>query len=186
MSMKHITMFSGCLHANRNIILLMKHNLLFIWRQYFLIRNETQFAVYLATLLVNQETCESFQNVFKESDIPVTISMINQWKLIDHVRFRNKKRKTSRDFKVRPKTWKKERSKTRDAFARDKEYNIHWVDSLKTVRKNKTCMWVLNGYIYSSNFSTRWKFHDTAKHLNCNVVTILSTNNSINASFVFW
>ena len=82
----------------------MKHNLLFIWRQYFLIRNETQFAVYLATLLVNQETCESFQNVLKESDIPVTISMINQWKLIDHVRFRNKKRKTSRDFKVRPKT----------------------------------------------------------------------------------
>ena len=67
-----------------------------------------------------------------------------------------------------------------------REYNINRVDSLKTSRKNNTCMWVLSGYIYSSNISTRWKFHDTAKHLNCNVVTILNTNNSINGLFVFW
>ena len=39
---------------------------------------ETQFAIYLATLLFNQGTCETFQNVCKESDIPVTTSMINQ------------------------------------------------------------------------------------------------------------
>ena len=39
---------------------------------------ETQFAVYLATLLFNQGTCETFQNVCKESDIPVTTSMIDQ------------------------------------------------------------------------------------------------------------
>ena len=57
--------------------------------------NEIQFAVYLATLLFNQGTCETFQNVCKESDIPVTTSVINQWKLVDHVRVRNKKCNTS-------------------------------------------------------------------------------------------
>ena len=53
---------------------------------------EIQFAVYLETLLFNQGTCETFQNVCKESNISVTTSMINQWKLIDHVRVCNKKR----------------------------------------------------------------------------------------------
>ena len=61
---------------------------------------ETQFAVYLATLLFNHGTYEIFQNVCKESNISVLTSMINQWKLIDHVGVCNKKCKTLRDFNV--------------------------------------------------------------------------------------
>ena len=61
---------------------------------------ETQFAVYLATLLFNHGTYEIFQNVCKESNISVLTSMINQWKLIDHVGVCNKKCKTLRDFNI--------------------------------------------------------------------------------------
>ena len=95
MSMEHITMLFECLHPNCNLIPLMKHNLLFT-RQHFILMRE---------------------HVCKESDIPVTTSIINQWKLIDRVRVRNKKSKTW-DFKVRQKILKEERSKTQDAFVR--------------------------------------------------------------------
>ena len=88
-----------------------------------------------------------------------------------------KKRKTWRVSKFDEKLKKKKDQRSRMHLLEMREYNISRMDSLKTLRKNNTCMRVLSRYIYSSNVSTRWKFHRTVKHLNCNVVTILNTSN---------
>ena len=154
-------MLFECMHRNCNLIPLMKHNLLFTRQHYILMR----------------------EHVCKESDIPVTTSIINQWKLIDHVRVSNKKSKT--DFEVWQKVLKEERSKTQDAFVRDETIQYNYGGFNENIgKKNNTCMWVLSNYIYSSDFSLRWKFHHTAKYLNCNVATILNTNIYFNKCFV--
>ena len=117
-------MLFECMHPNCNLIPLMKHNLLFTRQHYILMR----------------------EHVCKESDIPVTTSIINQWKLIDHVRVSNKKSKT--DFEVRQKVLKEERSKTQDAFVRDETIQYNYGGFNENIGKKKQHLHVSSEQLY--------------------------------------